>query len=201
MLRSEYYNLMRHLAHEKRLQYSLATRDISLSRVRQIYQEEGITIDPCTGKLRRLKAAYFNDDDGCSILINMSLPEEPRLFAMIHELKHHYLDQDKLRCFCHDVDEQSPMIEIGAEVFAAEFIFPEDEFRRYVAALGIKQPLTADQIVRLKYHSPARVSYQFIQKMLLRLGLMRSGQFTGVQFQKLYEMTYGSRYRRRPVQM
>ncbi len=94
-----YYRRMRQLAGEKREMLSLSTADITLSRIRQIYRSEGIVIDKCPRRLRKVKAAYFNDDNGCSVLLNMSLPEEPRLFAMIHELKHHYEDRQRLQCF------------------------------------------------------------------------------------------------------
>ncbi len=194
MDRSSYYQLMRQLAHEKRAEYGLTTPEISLSRVRSLYKSEGITIDPCPGRLRKIKAAYFNDADGCSVLLNMKLPDEPRLFAMVHELKHHFVDQDQLRCVCQEVYESSPMIEIGAEVFAAEFIFPEAEFQQFVVGLGITESLTAEDVVRMKYHSPARVSYQFLQKRLEWLRLIRPGQFHSVQFHNLHKQLYGSPY-------
>lgn len=201
MLPSEYYERMRYLAHEKRAEYSLSTRNICLSRLREIYRHEGIKIDPAPRRLRKLKAAYFNDEDGCSVLLNMNLPEEPRLFAMVHELKHHYEDSDKLHYFCQEVTSASPVVEIGAEVFAAEFIFPTTEFGQYLRSLdiGAGSPITAEQIVRLKYHSPVPVSYQFLQKRLEWLRLIKHDQFRGVQFQKLYERIYGSRYYRRPL--
>jgi Zn-dependent peptidase ImmA (M78 family) len=190
---------MRLLAHEKRAEYCFGTSDIRLSSVRGIYKKEGIRIDPCPGKLRKLKAAYFNDDDGCSILLNMNLPEEPRLFAMVHELKHHYTDHDRLACFCHDVTDSSPVIEIGAEVFSAEFIFPEGEFAEFVRGLEIARPVTAEQVVRIKYHSPVPVSYQFIQKRLEWLGLVMPNQFRNVQFRKLHAQLFGSPHYRRPL--
>jgi Zn-dependent peptidase ImmA (M78 family) len=198
MTRSTYYQQMRQLALDKRAEFGLTTRDISLSRLRKIYKAEGIIIDPCSGRLRKLKAAYFNDPDGCSVLLNMSLPEEPRLFAMLHELKHHYVDRDQLRCFCQDVYENSPVIEIGAEVFAAEILFPEEEFEGYVADFGITGTVTPEDVVRMKYHSPAKVSYQFLQKRLERLGLIAKGQFKGVQFYVLHKQMYGSQYYRQP---
>ena len=113
-----YYKRMRRLAQKKRSEYTLSTPDICLSRVRSIYKTEGITIDKWPTRFRKLKAAYFNDESGCSVLLNMDLPEEPRLFAMIHELKHHYEDQHLLKCVCIEVYDSSPVIEIGAEVFA-----------------------------------------------------------------------------------
>lgn len=189
---SAYYARMRRLANIKRLSYGLTTVDVTLSRIRAIYKTEGITIDPCPRRLCKLKAAYFNDADGCSVLLNMKLPEEPRLFAMIHELKHHYEDQKLLGYACHDVNDASPVIEIGAEVFAAEFIFPDEELRAYIPQYVRGKQIAPEDVVNMKYHCPARVSYQFLQKSLGRLGYIREGQFANVQFHKLHEHLYGS---------
>jgi len=201
MLRSDYYREMRWLAHEKRVEYGIATRDITLSRIRQIYKQEHIQIDRCPRRLSKLKAAYFCDEGDCSILLNMSLPEEPRLFAMVHELKHHYRDQDRLLCHCSEVNDDSPMIEIGAEVFAAEFIFPEGEFEQYVELAGCSDHIQAEDIVRLKYYSPAIVSYQFVLKRLEWLQLIPKGQFQNTRFSKLHEQLFGSRYSRNRLQL
>jgi Zn-dependent peptidase ImmA (M78 family) len=190
---------MKLLALEKRVEYGISTRDVRLSTIRDLYKREGIRIDACPGKLRKLKAAYFNDRDGCSVLLNMKLPEEPRLFAMVHELKHHFVDQERLVCFCQDVDSSSPIVEIAAEVFAAEFIFPLAEFSEFVRELGLRKPVTSEQVVLVKYHSPVPVSYQYIQKRLEWLGLTIPSQFRGVQFQKLYAQMFGSPYFKRPV--
>jgi Zn-dependent peptidase ImmA (M78 family) len=52
------------------------------------------------------------------------VPEEPRLFALLHELKHHYRDRDAIGAgslVCGDYNANR-RIEIGAEIFAAEFL-------------------------------------------------------------------------------
>jgi Zn-dependent peptidase ImmA (M78 family) len=69
---------------------------------------------------------YMCDGGDPSVLVNRNLPTEPRLFAMVHELKHHYCDQTALkngqiRCGDYNANEA---IEKAAEVFAAEFIYP-----------------------------------------------------------------------------
>ena len=190
---SAYYRIMRQLAGEKREMFSLSTPDITLSRIRQIYRSEGIVIDRCPRRLRKVKAAYFNDDNGCSVLLDMKLPDEPRLFAMIHELKHHYEDRHRLRCFCQEVDYDSgPVIEIGAEVFAAEFIFPQEEFQEYVSPFITGKGIVPEDVVRMKYNCPARVSYQFLTKSLERLGYISKGKFARVKFHKLHAELYGS---------
>lgn len=192
-MHTAYYKEMRSLAQEKRGQYALSTPEINLSGVRSIYKQEGIEIHGRKGGLKKLKAAYFNNIDGCCILLNMGLPEEPRLFAMLHELKHHYVDREHLKQqHCYEVYDSSPEIEIGAEVFAAEFIFPEEEFIAHVARIVPDGNITAEGVVDIKYSSPARVSYTFIIKTLERLRLIRKGQFKGVRFDKLHAARYGS---------
>jgi Zn-dependent peptidase ImmA (M78 family) len=84
------------------------------------------------------------------------------------------------------------VIEIGAEVFAAEFIYPEQEFCATVERLNLKPgSLSAEDVVRLKRSCGAPVSYKFLQKRLERLGYTQADQFANIQFQKLEETIYG----------
>ncbi len=195
---SEYYQEMSELAKQKRLEHNLTTAQIGLAKVRELYKQEGIEIHTTRRPVRNLKAAYFNDKNGCDVLLNMSLPQAPRLFAMVHELKHHYKDRDKLGCLCVEVTETSPIIEIGAEVFAAEFIFPLHEFEQHLVQCGVTGSITPEDVVHLMYRSPAQVSYQFMQKCLERLGLIAKGQFKHIQFHNLHKQIYGSPHYRQP---
>lgn len=192
MNRSGYYQEMLQLAHEKRTLYALTTPTINLAKVGRIYKQEGIELDLWSHRLRHLKAAYYNDPYGCSVLVNRMLPRAPRLFAQVHELKHHYKDRDVLGLSCVEVTDESSMREIGAEVFAAEFIFPEEEFLQYVKDAGITTTPSAEDVVNLMYYSPAIISYQFILKRLERLMLIQKGYFKNIHFQKLHTRIYGS---------
>ena len=127
-----------------------------------------------------------------------SLPYEPKLFALVHELKHHYRDRLAIGAgvvHCGDYDANE-LIEKGAEVFAAEFIYPEAEFADDLSKSRIRVRLASD-LVEIKRACKAHVSYQFIRKRLERLGLTSAGQFDGVQFQKLEEQLYGTPVYRR----
>lgn len=203
MERREYYQLMKALAAEKRQEYGLRT-GFSLHEVRGIYRAEGIRIDSWPGKLRKIRAAYFVIDDKPHVMLNKAItPVQPRLFSLCHELKHHFVDRDALQrgqvFGCTELDYSSaPMIEIGAEVFAAEFIFPEAEFRKWVTASLCDKDCTAERVVHLMRNCPAIVSYTFLTKRLERMGLVSPDQFRGVQFKKLEERIYGVPvYRRR----
>src|SRR5439155_22703767 len=84
------------LAREKRRTFGITTSTMGLREVRRIYRAEGITIDLWPHKLRKLRAAYFpNDGDPC-VLLKKNMPVEPRLFSLLHELKHHFVDRNAL---------------------------------------------------------------------------------------------------------
>jgi Zn-dependent peptidase ImmA (M78 family) len=187
------YEDLKSLARQKRVKYAVITESLNLIVVRKIYSEEGIRIDPWKFP-RTIRAAYMSDDADPSVAINKTLPREPKLFSLIHELKHHYVDRQLIengQIRCGDYNENQG-IEIGAEVFAAEFIYPEAEFLERVSALGIQLgKCSPEDVVRLKRECGACVSYQFLRKRLVRLGFAGAHAFDRTQFQKLEEQIYG----------
>jgi Zn-dependent peptidase ImmA (M78 family) len=197
MSRRAYYEDLLQLAHEKRQQYSVNTAAFGLRELRTIYREEGICLDAWPLP-RRVKALYMCEDGDCSVAYQPSLPYEPKLFALVHELKHHYRDRPAIGAgvvHCGDYDANE-LIEKGAEVFAAEFIYPEAAFADDLSKSQISVRRASD-LVDIKRACKAHVSYQFIRKRLKRLGLTSAGQFDGVQFQKLEEQLYGAPVYRR----
>jgi Zn-dependent peptidase ImmA (M78 family) len=123
---------------------------------------------------------------------------EPKLFALIHQLKHHYCDREALGAgviHCGDYDANE-LIEKGAEVFPSEFIYPEAEFAGDLADrdLSFREP---SDVVTFKQVCKAKVSYKFICKRLERLGRIASGHFDGVQFHKLEDQILGVPFYRR----
>jgi Zn-dependent peptidase ImmA (M78 family) len=198
--RSQYYDAMKRLASEKREKYGLATEKLGLQKMRDIYKAEGITIDlwKTSGRIR---AVYMCDGGDPSVLVNRSLPDVPRLFAMAHELKHHYCDQQSLkngeiRCGDYNANE---VIEKAAEVFAAEFVYPERDFLACAESMGLQRgKVTPEQVVELKRTCGAPVSYTFLQKRLEWFNFIENGEFAKVQFQKLEEQLYGVPIYRQP---
>ncbi|WP_158007717.1 ImmA/IrrE family metallo-endopeptidase [Methyloceanibacter marginalis] len=171
----------------------MKTAGFGLREARQIYRAEAITID------RRplpscLKAIYMCDEVDVSVAIRIGLPMEPTLFALVHELKHHWADQELVRAgyvTCGDYN-QNELVEKGAEVFAAEFIYPVAEFSDDIKSLGDGK-WDVDKIIRFKREvCRAKVSYTFVRKRLERLGLVSRDQFDGVKFQKREEEIYGT---------
>jgi len=187
------YSALRQLAYEKRTAYNVTTETLNLNVLRAIYKAEGIRIDPWKFP-STIRAVYMCEDSDPSVAVNKTLPREPRLFSLIHELKHHYLDQQLLQngeIRCGDYN-QNQVIEIGAEVFAAEFIYPEVEFVECVEGLGIQiGQCSAEDVVRLKRDCNACVSYAFLRKRLTRLKYAAVGSLDGIQFQKLEDQMYG----------
>jgi Zn-dependent peptidase ImmA (M78 family) len=197
MSRTAYYEDLKRLALQKRAEYRVNTAAFGLSEVRVIYKQEGIRIDHWPLP-RKVKALYVCEDGDCSVALQPALPYEPKLFALIHELKHHYRDRDALGAgviHCGDYDANE-LIEKGAEVFAAEFIYPEAEFSEYLENLGVTVRQASD-VVEIKRNCKAKISYHFIRKRLERLGHISAGQFDGVQFQKLEDQIYGVPFYRR----
>jgi Zn-dependent peptidase ImmA (M78 family) len=191
MTRDEYFEGLKNLAREKRLYHAVRTNAFGLREIRQIYKTEGIQIDtwPLPPKI---KAMYMCSDGHFSVAVQKKLPDEPKLFALVHELKHHYVDQENIAngmALCGDYN-QNELIEKGAEVFAAEFIYPQAEFLDFVEASGISD-WSPENIVRIKRGIQAKVSYTFIRKRLERLGFIERGEHATVHFKKLEEKMFG----------
>lgn len=194
MNRSQYYEQMRALALSKRAEHSVNTATLNLTFMRGIYRSERIRIDRWDIKGRKIRAAYFCEDDDNSVLLNDNLPREPKLFSLAHELKHHYVDRGviqngKIQCGDYNAHEA---IEIAAEIFAAEFIYPRAEMHDLLNELGItQQNCCAEKLVDFKRACPALVSYSFIVKRFEWMDLCDQGEYKKVQFQKLEEQLHG----------
>src|SRR6266404_3351148 len=95
MGRQAYYEDLKALARTKRAEHAVDTAAFGLREVRVIFRAEGIRIDhyPLPSKI---KALYMCADDECSVAIQQRLPKQPKLFALLHELKHHFLDREAL---------------------------------------------------------------------------------------------------------
>jgi Zn-dependent peptidase ImmA (M78 family) len=182
---------MRILAGTVRGQYGLQTARVLKSDLRRIYKDQGIRIDLWPYKLKKLRGAYFNDENGPSVLLARGLPDDPMIFTMGHELKHHLVDREKIISLC-DPSNQSAEIEIGAEVFAAELIYPEEMFRQDLLNLGVSLgSCTPEQIVALKRQTSTTLSYAGIAKRAEFLGFAPQRSLAKIAWKKLEESIYG----------
>jgi hypothetical protein len=161
------------------------------SDLRRIYKDRGIRIDFWRHKLRDVRGAYFNDDLGRTVMLAAGLPDDPTIFTMAHELKHDLVDRDRPVACCTE-PKNDDYIEIGAEIFAAELIFPEADFIDRLTAAGVdRAACTAEHIVHLKHDSKTTLSYAGLAKRATFLGFALPGKLDGVKWKKLEEEIYG----------
>ncbi len=191
MGRIQYYEHLKDLARQTRARYSLNSPRVLRSDLRRIYRAEGIHIDLWPYKLKRLRGAYFNDESGPTVMLAKGLPEDPMVFTMGHELKHHFVDAGSKLSYCDSSNESNP-IEIGAEIFAAELIYPDDDFRANLKDMGIKPgECTPEALVRLKHETRTTLSYAGLSKRAEFMGFAEVGSLGRVKWKKLEEKLYG----------
>lgn len=195
---NEYFQELKTLALQKRVQLNIESKKLNLNVVKNIYKSEGIILDYRKIKSRRIRAAYFCDDVDCSVLANTSLPRIPKIFSLIHELKHHLVDREKIingEIVCGDYNENKT-IEVGAEIFAAEFIYPEAEMFSDCQEFGINcDNCTKENVVNFKRYCEVPISYTFLEKRFVFFNFISKGSFKNVRFQKLEEIMYPPIYK------
>ena len=128
------------------------------------------------------------------------MPREPRLFSLAHELKHHYLDQaiimnGVIKCGDYNATKE---IEVAAEVFAAEFIYPEDDMLEDINKYIKNNKCSPEDVVYFKKKSPAIVSYQFLVKRFEWFGLCKRREYNNVKFRNLEEKMFGTPFYKQP---
>jgi len=195
---NQYYEQMKNIARKLRTKHNIKTSTLGLAILRNVCKSEGITkIDYWKHKLRKVRAAYIAIDNESCILLNANIkPVEPRLFSLAHELKHHICDREVAQnnpicCIPGDLIASKTEIEVGAEVFAAEFIFPEKECRSWMEDYLEARSCTKEDVVHLKHSCSAKVSYTFLVKRLEWFNIIKRGAFAGIKFKKLEESMYG----------
>ena len=159
-MRYQYYEELKELARNVRLQYGLEGPRILKSDLKKIFKQNGIKLDYWPHPLKGLRGAYFSDEHGTSIMISKKLPNDPMVFTMAHELKHHLTDRAQgLVGKCLKKESSDP-VEIGAEVFAAEFLFPEQLFAQLMDKMDVAMGrCTPEDVVRIKCETKTTLSY------------------------------------------
>jgi Zn-dependent peptidase ImmA (M78 family) len=167
--------------------------------LRKIYKHQGIQVDlwppklqpKRSRKLRELRGAYFHDDCGASVLIARGLPPEPMIFTLGHELKHHLADQAALNILCAAYNEGEP-IEVGAQIFSSELIFPDDEFAAALEGMGVRPGSCTDEsVIHLKHETKTTLSHGAMAKKATVLGYAPKGALDNVLWKKRDEEIYG----------
>jgi len=199
MNRFAYYEEMKALARQLRAEHAIDTPRVLRSDLRQIYRRYGIRIDLWHGKFKRLRGAYFWDDLGATVMLVRGLPEDPMVFTMAHELKHHLVDREAGLSYC-DASNENEAREIGAEIFAAEFIFPEQGFIERLTQMSVAiGECTPEILVRLKRETRTTLSYAGLAKRAEYLGFAPKGSLAKVQWKKLEERMFGEPFYKRII--
>lgn len=214
MSRSRYFQELKALALKVRAENNLTSPRVLRTDMRRLYRTYGISrIDlwPPKGMsdtLTRLRGAYFNDEQGPSVMLARHLPDEPAIFTMAHELKHHLKDKHIPTLYC-DASNQDEEVEVGAEVFAAELIFPDEDFAQTLRQMGIGYgQCTPERLVRLKHQTETTLSYAGLTKKAEFMRFAPAGSFAKVKWKQLDEQIYGEptykrvlRYRQRALSL
>jgi len=145
-------------------------------------------------KAKTIRGAYRHIEGEPTVMIDRNKPPEQRVFTMAHELKHHLVDFDRVKdgSSACAITPENDYIEKGAEIFAAELIFPENDFRNHMTinGIGVGQ-CTPEIIVRLKYDTGATLSHASLAKRAEFLGYSQPGSLLGVRWVALRESIYG----------
>lgn len=194
----DYYEKMKFLARQTRQKHNLNNQRILRSDLRLIYKANNINFDlwPKKGtspeaKLKKLRGAFFNDEYGSTIMISRNLPNDPAVFTMCHEFKHFLVDKELGQILCTE-NNINKEIEIGAEVFAAEMIFPDQDFIQYMRKMSIEEgKCQPEDIVHLKHETNTTLSYQGMAKKAEFLKFALPNSLIKIRWKKLEETLYG----------
>lgn len=199
MNQQAYYEDLKQLARQVRAEFGLHSPRVVESDLRRIYEQNGIVIDDWPYRLRNLRGAFISDDLGSTVMLARGLPQDPKVFTMAHELKHFYRDRHLGISYC-DQSNLSKTLEIGAEIFAAELLFPDKEFMTQMCSMrvGTNQCLPRT-LVRLKQKTRTTLSYAGLAIKAERLGYAPPRSLTKIKTWRKFEEMYGERAARVPT--
>src|SRR5688500_16466027 len=193
MKEQAYYEDLKRLARQVRAEHGLHSPRVLESDLRRIYEKNGIVIDDWPYRLRHLRGAFICDHLGATVMLASGLPRDPKVFTMAHELKHFYRDRHLGTSYC-DQSNLGKILEIGAEIFAAELLFPDKDFMTQMCTMrvGINQCLPRT-LVRLKQKTRTTLSYAGLAIKAASLGYAPSVPLTTSKPCLQFEVTYGER--------
>ena len=196
-MKFEYYEKLKVLARETRRAHGIQGPRVLRTDMKRIFKAEQIKLDYWPGPLKKIRGAYFNDENGATIMIKKDLPADPCVFTMAHELKHHLVDKGEALLACEETPVNQ-MIEIGAEVFAAEFLFPEACFREQMEKMGVgTMQCDAKTLVYVKRNTQTTLSYAGLSKLAIWLHYAADGSLPKTGWKKLEEQMFGVPFYRR----
>lgn len=191
MNRQAYYEELKLLARQVRAENGLSSPRVLASDLRRIYDRHGIVIDSWPYRLRHLRGAFINDHLGTTVMLASGLPQDPMVFTMAHELKHFFRDRDLGIYYC-DQSNLSREVEVGAEIFAAELLFPDQDFIRHMRLLRVgRDQCLPKTLVQLKCDTRTTLSYAGLAIKAERLGYAPACSLTKIKTWRKLEELYG----------
>jgi Zn-dependent peptidase ImmA (M78 family) len=189
--RQAYYEELKSLARQVRAENGLRSPRVLASDLRRIYDRHGIVIDSWPYRLRHLRGAFISDSLGTTVMLASGLPQDPMVFTMAHELKHFFRDRDLGISYC-DQSNLSKTVEIGAEIFAAELLFPDQDFIKHLQLLRVgRDQCLPRTIVQLKAKTRTTLSYAGLAIKAERLGFAPPSSLTRIKTWRKLEALYG----------
>ena len=187
----QYYEDLKLLARQVRAENGLSSPRVLPSDLMKIYAKHGIEVDEWPYRFRNLRGAFINDELGTTVMLVKGLPRDPMVFTMAHELKHFFRDRDLGISYC-DQSNLNKSLEIGAEIFAAELIFPDRDFVSYLTRMGIRtNQCLPKNLVQLKRQTGTTLSYAGLAIKAERLGFAPSHSVTTIKTWRRFEALYG----------
>jgi len=191
MNRQAYYEELKLLARQVRAENGLSSPRVLASDLRRIYDRHGIVIDSWPYRLRHLRGAFINDHLGTTVMLASGLPQDPMVFTMAHELKHFFRDRDLGVYYC-DQSNLSREVEVGAEIFAAELLFPDQDFIKHMHLLRVgRDQCLPKTLVHLKCDTRTTLSYAGLAIKAERLGYAPPCSLTKIKTWRILEELYG----------
>jgi Zn-dependent peptidase ImmA (M78 family) len=188
---TDYYYDLKRLARQVRAENGLNSPRVTPSDMRRIYFRNGIEIDLWPYRLRNLRGAFICDKLGTTVMLAKNLPQDPMVFTMAHELKHFYRDRNLGVSYC-DQSNITRTLEIGAEIFAAELIFPDREFIAQLNKMRIRKDQCLPRtLVELKHTTRTTLSYAGLAIKAERLRFAPANSLTKVKTWRKLERLYG----------
>lgn len=185
-----YYEDLKQLAREVRAENGLTSPRVLPGDLKKIYARYGIVVDEWPYRLRNLRGAFINDHLGATVMLAKGLPQDPMVFTMAHELKHFFRDRDLGISYC-DQSNLNKSLEVGAEIFAAEMLFPDRDFISYMRMMGVRREQCLPKtLVELKRKTRTTLSYAGLAIKAEWLGFAPSHSLTTIKTWRKLEALY-----------
>lgn len=195
--RYEYYESLKLSANNLRKKYEINLPRILPNEIKKIMKAEGIREINYWKDFNIIRGAYFVISGEPHVVVNKNLRRDPKTFTLAHELKHHLFDKELGSVYCSNININE-QIEIGAEIFAAEFLFPDQLYLYHLNEMGVtKENFKPAHLVLLKNVTDTTLSYAGLAKKAEYLKIAEKGSLSQVKWKSLSEEILGKPFYRK----